>query len=64
MKQREMMIALISKYGLDQDIVCREYAQAEQRGEVRRESNVGDISAEQYAQALWQDGIRRGWISQ
>jgi hypothetical protein len=60
--QREMMLALISKHGIDQDTVCREYAQAEQRGEVERKKNPHNISPEQYAQMLWRDGIRKGWI--
>jgi hypothetical protein len=41
--------------------VVREYA-AEARGEVKRKSNSHGITAEQYARALWNDAVKKGWI--
>jgi hypothetical protein len=63
MKQRDKMLSLISQLGSHEDAVCERYAQAEQDGEVERKRNENDLSPEQYARALWQDGIRKGWIS-
>jgi len=48
---------------MNKERVVREYAAAERRGEVKRNSNDHNISAEDYARALWRDGIRKGWIA-
>jgi len=61
--QRDTMRALIAKYGLNEDLVCDKYAQAERRGEVERKRNENDLKPEKYARALWLDGIAKGWIS-
>jgi hypothetical protein len=63
MKQRDKMRTLVLKYGLNDDVVCEKYAQAERQGEVERESNENNLSAEEYARALWRDGIRIGWLT-
>jgi hypothetical protein len=60
--QREVMQRLVSKYGRQEDIVCREYAKAEERGEVSRRRNKYGLSAEGYARALWRDGHAKGWL--
>jgi hypothetical protein len=39
-----------------------EYALAESRGEVPRQSNEHDLTPEEYAHALWRDGERKGWF--
>ena len=62
MYQRDYMRKLIARFGANKDRVVREYAGAERRGEVERKSNSHNWTPEQYASALWQDGIRRGWI--
>ena len=63
LKQRDMMRRLIGKHGHNRGVVCREYAQAEKRGEVERRSNKHNVSPEAYARALWKDGGRKGWFS-
>jgi hypothetical protein len=60
--QREVMRILVSRYGRNEDIVCREYAQAEKRGEVRRLRNTHGMSPEEYARVLWLDGYRKRWF--
>ncbi len=62
MNQRDMMRHLIAKYGQNEEKVCREYALAESRGEVPRQSNEHDLTPEEYAHALWKDGERKGWF--
>jgi hypothetical protein len=61
-KQRDVMRKLWVKYGPDEDRVIREYAAAEQRGEVGRARNAYAISAEEYARRLLSDGLRKGWL--
>jgi hypothetical protein len=61
-KQREYMTKLVEHYGMDEERVIREYASAEERGDVERKSNTHGWTAKQYARALWRDGVRKGWI--
>ena len=61
--QRDFMRSLIAKHRHDADRVCKEYALAEERGEVRRKSNKNNTTADEYARALYADGDRRGWFS-
>lgn len=61
-KQREYMLKLVDRYGIDEERIVREYASAEERGEVERRSNTRGYTAKQYARALWLDGVRKGWI--
>lgn len=61
--QREYMAKLVERYGMDKERVVREYAGTEEMGYIERKSNTHGWTAKQYAQALWRDGIRRGWIS-
>jgi len=56
------MRELVSRFGMDEDRVVREYADAERRGEVLRKSNDYHTSPEFYARALWNDGMRKGWL--
>ena len=48
---------------MDEERVIREYAEAEKRGEVERKRNSSNYTAEQYARALWNDAMKKGWIS-
>lgn len=48
----------------DPEQCIRAYAQAEERGEVRRKSNVNNTSALDYANNLFNDGKRKGWIEE
>lgn len=61
--QRDYMRELVKRFGPDEERVVREYAAAEERGEVERKSDSHRITAEQYARALWNDAIKKGWIS-
>ena len=60
--QRDVMRAIHRMHGHDSERVVREYAAAERRGDVVRKSNEADISAEDYARALLNDGERKGWL--
>jgi hypothetical protein len=40
----------------------KEYAIAELQGKVARYSNRKSRSGDQYAKALYQDGVRKGWL--
>jgi hypothetical protein len=63
MTQRELMRRLVAKLGKNADAVCRTYAAAEKAGQIERRRDKYGLSPEQYAQALWRDAQRRGWIS-
>ena len=60
--QRDMMRLLVKRHGQHEDIVSAEYAKAEQRGDVPRNSNVRQIRPEEYARMLYADGVRKGWF--
>jgi hypothetical protein len=62
MQQREMMRALVAKYGRDPERVCREYVFAEKRGEVTRRRNKNGVTPEEYARDLYRDGEQNGWL--
>jgi hypothetical protein len=58
-----MMRELVRKLGEISDLVVRAYAEAERLGRVKRSSNRHNLTPEEYAQALWRDGQRKGWIA-
>lgn len=62
-RQVDVMRELYHRHRGDEERVIREYAAAEERGEVTRRSNKHGLSAEQYARALLADGQRKGWLS-
>ena len=62
MKQRDMLRALVVRYGDNEDVLVREYAAAERRGEVPRARNKYGLAPEEYARALLSDARRKGWI--
>jgi hypothetical protein len=61
--QHDYMRMLVNRYGMDGERVVREYADAEERGDVERKSNTRGYTAKQYARALWLDGMRKGWLN-
>ena len=63
MSQRDLMRSLYGRYRKDTHKACREYALAEDRGEVIRKSNKRKMTSLEYARRLLHDGIRKGWIS-
>lgn len=60
--QRDVMRALYRKHRGDESATVAAYAAAERSGQVPRSKNTHDIGAEAYAQALFNDGIRKGWL--
>ena len=60
--QRDFMRRLISVYGRDREKICEQYAKAERTGLVLRLSNRRGVPAEKYAEALWNDGAKKGWL--
>jgi hypothetical protein len=63
MTQRDMMRELIRRLGQDEEAIVREYAKAERAGRVDRKSDLHSLSAEDYARALWRDGLKKGWLA-
>ena len=64
MTQRDKMRELYRQYKGDKSAVIRAYVEAEQAGEVDRKRNASGYGIEQYAQALWNDGEKKGWLAQ
>jgi hypothetical protein len=61
MKQRDKFRELFRRYGDDEERIVEAYAVAEERREVERSRNTHRLSPRQYAIALYQDAMRRGW---
>ncbi|MEO6607832.1 MAG: hypothetical protein ABIN69_05125 [Aestuariivirga sp.] len=61
--QREFMRGLVKQLGQNQKLVCATYSQAERDGIVERKNNATGLSAENYAIALWKDGLKKGWLT-
>lgn len=60
--QRDMMRDLYKRSKGDPGRVIREYAVAEQKRLVRRKANKSGLSPEEYARALFADGMKKGWL--
>ena len=60
--QRDYMRKLYKKFSSRKTIIIQTYANGECEGIVERKRNTFKLSPEAYAQALFSDGIRRGWI--
>ena len=63
LRQVDLMRDLYLRYAGNEERIIREYADAERRGEVRRKRNTHDLAPEQYARALLNDGLRKGWLN-
>ncbi|MEQ1938048.1 hypothetical protein ABMA46_07330 [Mesorhizobium sp. CN5-321] len=61
--QRDYMRELFVQFGSSRDKVCAAYAQAERDGIVSRNRNSNAMCPEDYAAALWEDGIHKGWLN-
>lgn len=61
--QRDAMRLFYKEHGGDKAAVVGAYAKAEAEGRVARGSNKHKLDATAYAEALYADGIRKGWIS-
>ncbi len=62
MTQRDVMRNLFRRFGGDHDRIVAAYAAAERAGDVQRASNVRGMEPEEYAERLYQDGIKKGWL--
>jgi len=62
MTQRDYMRILHKKHKSDGLKIISNYASAELNGIVKRKSNKYLLSAKQYAEALYRDGIKKEWI--
>lgn len=60
--QRAVMRQIYAACRHDPERVILEYAAAERRGEVSRSSNSTAMRAEDYARALLNDGLKKGWL--
>jgi hypothetical protein len=60
--QRDCVRRLVAQLGRLEELVVREYAAAERRGDVLRRSDLHDLDAESYARAIWADGVRKRWF--
>ena len=60
--QRSIMQRLFSEHARDIERTIAAYADAERSGDTRRARNDSKLSAEQYARALLNDGLRKGWL--
>lgn len=60
--QRDVMRRLYDLHGADEDLLIREYAAAERRGEVSRKRNANGVTPEDYARALLNDARIKGWL--
>ncbi len=64
MKQVEKMQELCIRFDRDSERCTLEFANADKRGEVRRKSSVTGMYTENHAERLFQDGGRRGRITE
>ena len=60
--QRLHMRALFKKHEGNRVNTCAEFAQAVRDGLVKHKSNLNKVTQEQYALALWYDGVKKGWL--
>jgi hypothetical protein len=60
--QRVHMCALFKKHEGNRMNACAEFAQAVREGLVKHKSNLNKVTKEQYALALWYDGVKKGWL--
>ena len=63
-KQRDVMRRLYHLHGGDKSRVVREYAQAERDGKAQRVKNEYGLTPERYAERLFRDGERKGWVQE
>jgi hypothetical protein len=61
--QRDYMRKLFVEMGGDVGKACAAYARAERDGIVARSRNTHDMTPEDYARALWNDGVKKGWLA-
>jgi hypothetical protein len=60
--QRDGMRALFSKFNGDKQKITRAYAYMDENLYVPRKNNTHNFSSRYYAEALYNDGIKKGWL--
>jgi hypothetical protein len=60
--QRAVMRDFFRKYDGDTESIISAYANAERTGEATRSSDTAGLTPEEYARALLNDGIKKGWL--
>ena len=63
MKQRDKMRQLKAHYRDAKNLIIAAYVSAEAEGEVTRARNTRRTTPESYADKLYSDGMRKGWIN-
>jgi hypothetical protein len=64
MTQRDKMRELYRLFAADRCRIISEYAAAEEAGMVTRRSNKWRMTALEYAERLYENGVSRGWIAE
>ncbi len=60
--QREAMITIYKKFDKDKEKTVNAYAYLEKKGSVPRKSNSHNWTPLTYSKALFNDGIKKGWL--
>ena len=60
--QKDLMCSLYEDHGGDEERVCKAFAEAENKGRFFRKTGDLRLSPEEYARAMFADGIARGWL--
>ena len=61
--QRDAMRAVFQKFNGDKYKTVKGYKYLEEKGFVKRKNNTHDFNARYYAEALYNDGINKGWLT-
>lgn len=61
--QRDLMRSLYKLHNGDQVLTCAAYARAEANGQAYRKRGSLRMPPEDYARALLEDGLRKGWLT-
>ena len=60
--QRDAMREVFNKYNGEKKKVIRAYAWLEEKGYAPRKNNTHNFSSMYYSEALYNDGIKKGWL--
>jgi hypothetical protein len=60
--QRDAMREAFNKYSGEKEKTIKAYAWLEEKGYAPRKNNSHNFSARYYAEALFNDGIKKGWL--
>ena len=60
--QRDAMREAFNKYNGEKEKIIKAYAWLEEKGHAPRKNNSHNFNAIYYAEALYNDGIKKGWL--